>query len=181
MSRLEALKARIEAEQAAAAAAKSALSPEDIEELELRKRLQAAEEERERAEQDKRDLDLARREEAARETNGPDAKITSIAIKNYPDSFVIMHDQAAYKAWRELINKSLTNKKIDKPAAARDYAVAVVIDWNGKTDFMADDADGKNTVGHNLYEYLKKNDGIVDAITNAAAELAGVFREDRKS
>lgn len=175
MSRLDELKAKIDAEKAAVVAAKAALSSDDIEEIELRKQLREAENEREAAEQAKRNLDLEQREEAVRD-RFPGGKIDALAIRDYPDTFIIMHDAAGYRVWRDQLDKAHTNKKISKTEAAAAYAVKLVVDWNGETDF-----DGNSELTHRLSEYLYANGGIVDAITNAAVVLAGLYREDRKS
>lgn len=173
--RLQALRAKLAVAKSARDAAAGALTDEDKAEIELRKEVAQADAEREAAEQAKRDVDLDRRTDAAREEN-PGAQIAAISIDGYPDTFVLMHSAKAFAKWEADITAAIHNKKLDKTEISRTYAVASVIDWNGITDF------GPTSLnGYTLKEYLKKNSGMVSSITNAAAKLAGAFSEARKS
>lgn len=175
MSKLDQLREKLAREQAARDAASSALSEDDRAELELRRSIKTASEERAKAERDALEIDLDRREDAAREAN-PGAQIVSLIIDGYPDSFVLMHAASAFRRWETEIAKAATNKKIDKAQVSLNYAVDAVIDWNGCVDFSAQ----ATTNALRLREYLGANPGIVTAIVSAAAELAGIFSEVRK-
>lgn len=174
MSKLEGLRAKLAQAESARAMAESAITAEEREEIEIRRSIALAEEQREKAEIEKRELDLERRYEAACEEE-PSAKITSLLVDDYPDSFVIRHSSAAYAKWETEITAAANNKKLDKARISRSYAVASVIDWNGL------DLSDPMSPGGDLVEYLKRNPGIVTSIVNAAAKLAGAFSEARKS
>lgn len=175
-SRLDALRARLGKAEMARDAAKAALTEDDNKEIELRRQLDAADEERREHELAKREIDVDRREEAAKEHHGPKAKITSLVVEEYPDSFVLMHEAKAFAAWEAKSVAALTNKRLKKAEIGRTYAMASVIDWNGQTDFTL-----SSPTGGELNNYLKQNPGIVTSIVNAVAKLAGAFQEARKS
>jgi hypothetical protein len=94
-------------------------------------------------------------------------------IKGYPDTFIMRRDGKAHSMWVKQIETIARSKKGDTQEATRKYAVACVYDWNGITDFDA-------TTGMRLHQFLTDNPGIVTPLTNACAELVGVY-EDSKS
>jgi 23S rRNA G2069 N7-methylase RlmK/C1962 C5-methylase RlmI len=172
-SKLNDLLAKAEARREAA---KSALSEDDIKEIELRNRIAEIEAEAEAEERKARNLDLDRRLEAAREALGDKAGLEAVAIEGFKDTFVIQRQSKAHSKWAEDIAKAASpNSKLDRATVNRAYAVAAVYDWNGEIG-------GENpefTV--KLTKYLTDNPGIVTPINNASANLAGVFAQERKS
>lgn len=174
--RLDQLRAKLAQAEAARAVASDLLSEDDRAEITLRERIAKADAERLEAERTKRDLDLGRREDAAREAHGATARLSAIAIEGYADTFILLHSPRAFAAWEAGIQAAASNRKIDKAEVAREYAVAVVVDWNGITDF------GLTSLhAHALKEFLKGQPGIVTAIVNEAVRLSGLFAEARKS
>lgn len=176
-SRFERLQAKLVQSEAARVAAEGALTVEDRKEIELRRAIATAEERRAQAEIEKRDLDLERRLERAIENSAPTAKLTSLPIDHHPDTFILRHSSSAYARWETEVGASMHNKKMDKAKVSRDYAVAVVIDWNGHD--LSDSIRAEK--GGELVEFLKNNPAIVTKIVNEAATLAGAFSEARKS
>lgn len=174
--RIDDLKQKLARAEAAREEAVSAITDEEREEIELRNAIARADEERKAAELARRELELDRWEEEARALHGPDAKIATIMIDGYDDSFVVKHSSKDFKKWEQGVNKSFVDKKFDRDKNARDYAVASVICWNGATDFSLSSQSGGELVAH-----LTRNPGIVTSITSAAAKLAGAFTEARKS
>lgn len=174
MSRIEDLKARLEREKVAAAQAKAALTDEEREEITLRQQIASEAAERAKAELDKRELDLERRLDAARE-RFPGDRIVSLLIEEAADSYVVRHSGAAYQQWEKQLTAAATNKKIDKTQASLAYALASVVDWNG-LDLSDDFAPAGDLAAH-----LGQEPGQVTSIVNAAAALAGAFSEARKS
>jgi hypothetical protein len=169
-------KSRLEAAKVARDAAKAAITDDDREEIDARAELAAIEAEKREAEKAKREVDLARRFDVARDELGESALIAPVSIDGRDDTFVIQADPKAHAKWERELTEAGQNKKLDKTEVGRNYAVAVVIDWNGVTDFSATSLNG-----HALIEYLKKNPGMVTPLVNAAARLAGFFAEERKS
>jgi hypothetical protein len=161
--------------QARRDAARAAITDDDRAEIELRDKIAQIETEAKAEEIRKRDLDLDRRMDAARETLGDKAGLDSIAIEGFPDTFIVLRNSKAHSKWAEEIAKVAQSGKGDRAAVNRAYAVAAVYDWNGEIG-------GENpefTV--KLAKYLTENPGIVTPITNALANLAGVFASERKS
>ncbi|MEQ9324837.1 MAG: hypothetical protein RIF41_37065 [Polyangiaceae bacterium] len=172
--RLDRLRARIAEEQERLDAIEASISPEDREEMELRRRLREREEEREEREQEARETALARRLEEAKEAF-PGEQLVSLAIDGYPDTFLLKHNRSAFVRWNDEIAKSVHNKRLKRPDIMRRWAVGLVIDWNGQ------DLSDPMSSGAELDAYLKEHSGIVTAITNAGGELAGVVGKARKS
>lgn len=128
----------------------------------------------------KRDLDIAHREEAAREALGEKAKIGLVVIDDYPDSFILTHKPDAFKLWESTLN---SGKKFDRLAVNLRFAVAAIHDWNGITDWntpMPNYLGKQSSAGVELGAYLTANPGMITPITNEAARLAGLFKEERK-
>jgi len=177
--RLASLRAKLSAEKAAVEAVRSAVSAEDRAELELRAELRAAEEERRAEELSQRQLDLDRREEAAREAH-QNAKIAQLAIQDHDDTFVIMGNQLAHSRWEKGIRAAATNKKLSEDDFYLSYAVDAVIDWNGIVDFDHGLV-GEEPAGRALKAYLKTHPAMVTLIVNEAIRLAGYVKEAHKS
>lgn len=173
---IESLKQKLVAAEVARDAAQDAITVEEREEMEVRRALEQADEDRRAAELAKLELELDRWTEAAREEHGPDAKIVSIIIDGYDDAFVVMHSSKDFVRWEEQHTKAVNDKRVDKAKVSLDYSVASVICWNGETDFSL-----ANENASVLRRYLQKNRGMVTSINNAAAKLAGAFTEARKS
>lgn len=173
MSKLDTVLAKAEARRAAA---KSALSEDDLKEIELRAKIAEIEAEAEAEERKARNLDLDRRLEAAREALGEKAGLEAVAIEGFPDTFIVQRQAKAHAKWTEDIAKaSQPNAKIDRATVNRTYAVAGVYDWNGEIGGVNPEFTLK------LTQYLTDNPGIVTPINNASANLAGVFAQERKS
>jgi len=152
------------------------LSDEDRAEIAARDELAKAEQELQDERERQMILDLDRRMEKAKESLGPDAMIRAVAIKNYPDTFIVQKSVKAHKKF----NQATRDRQEGKGGRAADldlaYAVAVVYDWNG---IVADELDSE--FGVKLQKYLTDNPGLITPITNAAIELMGVFAAERKS
>lgn len=175
------LKTKIEAAKQKLAEAKARLTEEDQADIEAFKELASLEAEREAEERKQRNLDLDRRVIAAQEALGADVKIEPVAVQEWPDTFIVMRNGKAHAAWTQATTNAATaaangKKDIDRASINRKYAIQVVYDWNGYTDFATNTERSKA-----LNDFLIENPGIVVPITNAAAMLAGVFAEERKS
>ncbi len=183
------LTAKREAAKAALDAAKAALTDDDKSEIAVREEIASLEEERQTVEQTKRDVDLARRLDAAQESLGESAKMRSVSPKEFDDTFIVVRNGKAYSDFRAGLQAIGQGKKLSQSELERKYAVACIYDWNGHTDFSEiltapDKANVKgvsNTMGAELYKYLTENPGVVTPILDAVAELAGVFARERKS
>jgi hypothetical protein len=175
------LKSKIEEAKAKLAQAKAEITEEDQADIEAFKELADLEADRETAERTKRNLDLDRRMLAAREALGIEAKIQAVAVQEWPDTFIVMCNGKAHAAWTKATTNAATAvangaKDVDRAGINRKYAIQVIYDWNGYTDFGANTERSKS-----LNDFLTENPGLVVPITNAAAALAGVFAEERKS
>lgn len=178
------IKERIAQEKAALEALEGQFTADVEAELAARAELEAVRAKREERERTLRDLSLSQREDAAREALGPKAKIATLAIQDYPDAFVLVHDPNAYKAYQAALTAGVNGKKVDASAANLRLAIAVVYDWNGITDWASMVPNGKGgetTAGDALRAYLSENTGLVGPITNEAGRLAGSYKEERKS
>jgi len=169
------LQAQLDAATAARKAAESRITDEHREEQALRDRIARELEAKAAADNTLRDLLLAQREDAAREALGDGAKIGTLKIDEWPDTFVLQYDGKAFARWKHLSDKSHSDKKVDAVKNNRDYAIASTYDWNGLV--LESDPD----VTRRLEMYLKANPAIVTPIINYAAKLAGYFAEERKS
>ncbi len=173
----------LKARRAAIAARLTAatLSPADKAEQEDRAALAKEEAEAADAERVKRDLDLARRLDAARAAL-PGVPVDSLAIKDSPHSFIVQDPGGkAYTAWEKGIQPVALGGNPDRAAVSRDYAVAAVYDHNGTTDWNAETAKDTSTAGADLIALLRASPGIATNIVNVATRLAGLASEERKS
>jgi hypothetical protein len=169
--------ARIASAKADLETAKAAISEEDRAEIEARDELSKTLEARQAEERTKRDLELSRRLDAAKEILGENTPLITVSPKGYTDTFIVRRDGQAHAKWKKAIQeKSSGNKKIDSEEEERKYAASAIYDWNGITDFGI-----TSTRGYELLKFLEKNAGVVTPIVDAAAELNGVFAEKRKS
>lgn len=176
------LRAELEKERTALAAEKSAMSAEDEQAMADLAELERIREERERLAEGRRKLALEGRMAAARERLGEKVRFESLDLGE--DSFLVAHDERAYKAWERGLR---TAKGADRDAIERNYASAAIVDWNGRavTPETASEivtvGGVKNTLGHLLAEHLKGHQAHVTSIVNAAARLGGLAITDRKS
>lgn len=172
------LQARIDAAKQKLAEVKARLTEEDQAEIAALKELADIKAECEQEELKQRNLDLDRRVLAAQEALGPDAKIEGLAVQEFSDTFIVKRNGRAHAQWtRAMTNAAATGKKdVDREAINRKYAIQVIYDWNGHTDF-----DGNTERTKALNDFLVENPGIVSPITDVAGKLAGVFAEERKS
>jgi hypothetical protein len=169
------LSAKKQAAQARLDAAKSKLSPSDLEEIAERAALSKLEDEAKVEEERARDLDLQRRLEAAEELK-PGTRFTTVAIEGLPDTFVVQCDGRAHVKWENELSKMAQSGKGERSAIHRGYAQSIVHDWNGT---VRDDSDSEFTV--KLVKYLTDNPGVVTPLTDAAIRLAGAVAAERKS
>ena len=168
-------KARLAAKRAELEDAKASISDEERAEIEGRAEEEALDEQIRTAKREKRDLSLARRVEAMREHLGPDSHLDELTLEDRDDTFVVAHDGKAHASFIRKLN-SPSGKKVDAVATYIDYAMAVVVDWNGVTDFEPTSLNGPA-----LRRFLERNPGIASSITNIGSRLAGAHAEARKS
>lgn len=171
--RIAEAKARLEA-------AKAALSDDDRAELEQRKTLSELGEQVEDEERTRRHLDLDRRLDQAQAKLGPTASLEAVSIEKYADTFIVVRNGKAHGSWNQAMSSAaaaaVQGKTVDRGSINRKYAVQVIYDWNGDTDF---DVNPERTLA--LEKFLIANPGIVTPITDAASRLAGIYAEARKS
>jgi hypothetical protein len=163
------------------AAAEKSLTDEDRSEQAQRAEIAAIEAEARTAEAAKRELDLDRRFDAAQAAL-PDAKLRSVSIQEFPDSFVVRYSGKAHGRFIDETTRQARREQSGQPAdyttPKRQYALAVVVDWNGRTAY--DDL-GSTELTADLSKYLSANPGLLIPITDAAATLAGIVSEEKKS
>jgi hypothetical protein len=167
------IKARIEAAKAARLAQEAKLSTADREEIADREELAREEAAKLAAEEEARDLDLARRMDAAREKHGDAAKLAPVSIQGYADTFIVKLNGVAYKKWDKSINDS-SNGKIDPQEERRKLIAASMEDWNGETDFGTTSLNGSK-----LLAYLDSHQGLVAPLIQEICILNGVVKKDR--
>lgn len=153
-------------------AALAKITPEDAREIAERAAQDALDAEADDAEEAFRTLDLTRRLEAARVRLGPQMKLVAVEIDGHPDTFIVRHDNKAYTRWKRDLN---AGKKDEHDKISRTYAMQVVVDWNGSTDFSM-----SSPLTTELGAHLEKNDGMVIPIVNASTKLAGQFAREQK-
>jgi len=175
------LQAKIDAAKAKLAEVKARLTEEDQKDIVALKELSDLETEREAEERKQRNLDLDRRYFDAQEKLGPEAKIEAVSVQEFPDTFIVRRNGKAHAAWTQAMSNAAQaavngKKDIDRSSINRKYAIQVIYDWNGHTDF-----DGNSERTKALNDLLIENPGLLVPITDAAAKLAGVFAEERKS
>jgi hypothetical protein len=175
------LKSKLEAAKQKLADVKARLTEEDVADIAAFKELADLEAEREAEERKQRNLELDRRVIAAQEVLGPEVKIEPVSVQEWPDTFIVMRNGKAHAAWTQATTNAATaaangKKDVDRASINRKYAIQVIYDWNGYTDFATNTERSRA-----LNDFLIENPGLVVPITNAAAMLAGVFAEERKS
>jgi hypothetical protein len=175
------LSAKLDAARQKLAAVKARLTEDDQKDIIALKELSDLEAETEAEERKQRNLDLDRRMMAAKAAN-PDAAFEAVSVQgDWPDTFIVRRNGRAHNAWNQAMTSAATQaangkKDIDRASINRRYAVQAVYDWNGDTDFDTNTERAKA-----LNDYLIENPGLLTPITDAAAKLAGVFAEERKS
>lgn len=172
------LKSKLAAEKDKLAEVKARLSEEDLADIAVLQELADTKAEREAEERKQRNLDLDRRFLKAQAELGEDAKIEAVSVQEFPDTFIVMRNGKAHAQWNQTMSNAAANgkKDVDRVSINRKYAVQVIYDWNGYTDFSTNTERSKA-----LNDFLTENPGVVVPITDAAAKLAGVFAEERKS
>ncbi len=130
----------------------------------------------------KRDLDIERRMDAARDDLGDDAHLKEVIVDGLPHTFIVKNAGAkAYNQWEKDISAAgQKGRGIDRAQVNRTYALASIYDWNGVSDLKAKTADGE-PYWNGLVELLKEYPGIATSITHAATKLNGLASEERKS
>lgn len=179
------LNERLAAERGALDAAKARITSEDEAEIRVREEIERVRTERLEVEARERDLDLARRLDAARERHGAKAQIATLAIDGHPDTYVLVHSGKAFDTWTRSLRAKADGKKVNPEEASHAYAMAVIDDWNGITEWtsMVPGGEGKGptTATDALSKHLQANRAQVNPIVNEAAKLAGFLAEARKS
>jgi hypothetical protein len=173
------LKDRLEAAKARKAAAEAALTEDDRNEIAVRAEVSKIENEALDAERTKRSVELDRRLDAAREAM-PGAKLDRLTVQEFPDAFVICYKPKSHARFVDALRRSQIGghgKTADFDTARLQYALEVVVDWNGRADYAGQDSERTNT----LRAYLIENPGILSPITDLAATMAGIVAEERKS
>lgn len=174
-------KAEIERERALLA--KSAITPEEQAAIDGRAEAEKIRAQRKANEDARRDEDLARRLDDAREALGDDVRVADVIIEGTEHTFIVKDPGAkAYIQWENDIKRSqVKGSGVVGSTVTRTLALVAVYDHNGVTDWNAMAANGEGTNGSALIELLKKSPGIATILCNEATTLAGLSREDRKS
>jgi len=128
---------------------------------------------------DRRDTDLAKRLLAAKEAH-PEWTLRSLTIKERSDTFIVRANPDAHRNWQAAAiakaskggGGTKANDVTDATDRARAYALASVVDFNGKA---VDSVDIRE-----LDKFLQLHQGLVTPITDAAIELNGAVTEERK-
>lgn len=174
---------KIENAKAKLAAAQGKITVSDESEISARIELSEIEAQTEEVERKQLELNLARRVDVAREKLGPESCIEGLMIQEFSDTFIVARDGKAHAKWQKDILRLQTAQAQggryngpDRDAIGREYAVKVVYDWNGITDF-----DENTESSAKLRKYLSDNPGLIIPITDLSAKLSGVFAEERKS
>ena len=173
-----ALEQRLAAAQAKRAAAEAAITDADREEQALRDKIAAEESAAQAAADAKRALDAERYLDAARAELGDSIALKIVMVRSFSDVFIVRRNGQAHARWTSrLADANRSGKKIDSNAIALDYAMATIVSWNGASL----GGDVGNDTAPALRLFLQQNPGIVSPLTDAAAELNGIFAEERKS
>lgn len=172
---------RIAAAEQRKKAAEASVTEADRAEMAERTKLAQIEEEARKAEEETRALSMARRLDAARDRLG--VPVAPLMLPESDHSFIVRAPKAPeYKAHMEGLSRIFSAELgAGKAKSSRDevnlaYAVAVVEDWNGLTDFS-----GATDNGDKLTKFLRENPALVTEIIAAADPLAKQVREARKS
>lgn len=175
------LKAQRAAAVAALAAADAALTEDDKAEQVERDEIASLREHALTKATAKRDIELARRLDAAVEKAGDPRAVKAVTVKRFSDTFIIERNGKAHAGWdRGCVAAQSTDKhrRVDMADVRRKYAVDSVIDWNGRTDF---DVTPTKNLGAELDKFLALNPGVATSIVAAAVEINGALVEERKS
>lgn len=169
---LEKLAARQKAAEEAAAARKAKRTPEDAAELAAREAAEAAEAaEREERMRD-RELELARRLDAALEKN-PSKPLRVIDLEETAPgagSYVV---RPASEAAIKIFHKRTAEPNVDRAKLYRDIAADAVVDFNGAAEDVIDAA--------TMHDTWRAFAMVPVTLGNAALELGGFVAETRKS
>lgn len=177
MSEIKRLEEQIEEAKKRLAESRAAFTPEMRESARLRR-------ERAQIEQEQKDEDRARirenlecRLDQAKADLGDESCVEGLMIKTFPDTFIVRRNGKAHAAWLDATARSHANggKRQDRTEMHKKYAMAVVYDWNGVR--YDDDVHPEST--RKLSKFLEENPGVVQAITDMAVRLAGVFAEEQ--
>ncbi len=208
--------ARLAAAEARKKAAEEAITEADQTEIDGRAAVARVNADAEEAERKKRDLDLARRFDALTAAN-PAGRFEIVTIEKWDDTFIVEYSASAHRKWEREIDantKAEAHRKkapFDDAKMSRDYAVAIVVDWNGLTDFDAERPFGPDhrpilksgplvsaggdtgasyvgapgsrpsTGSAELTAFLTENSAICAPLTGAGVRLSGFIAEARKS
>ena len=173
------LKAKLEQLRAEREAAEKSISVDDQAEIDLRAEIEKEQSLRDSAKTKARDLDLARRLDAAQDALG-DVKCDSLAIQGFDDTFIVFRSGSAHKRWaaaqQAAASQEARGKQANRERINIQYAIDCIHDWNGITDFSAQSGTEN---ANKLRMFLETNPGVVAPITDLAGTLNGAFAEER--
>jgi len=171
-------KARLEAAKAAKAAAEAAFTEDDKAEAAARAEEETILAAARKLAAEKLEIELARREDAAREALGPRIPVRRLVLEDLGHSMIVRAPSAkAHQTWEKQIAESASNNKIDRGEVTRNYALACVYDLDGETDLHG----LASKKGAELLSFLKEYPAVATSIANLAAELGGLVLASRKS
>ena len=170
-------KARLEAAKAAKAAAEAAFTEDDRAEAAARAEEETILAAARKLAAEKLEIDLARREDAARETLGPKVPVRRLVFEDLGHSMIVRAPSAkAHATWEKQIAESANNTKIDRAEVTRNYALACVHDLDGQTDLHG----LASKHGGELLAFVREYPAVATSIANLAAELGGLVLAERK-
>ncbi len=168
--------AREGAADAKKAEAEAVLTADLRVEIDRRAKLAAKEQEAAKIAKEIRDNEIARWIDYHVAELGDGAHVAPISFEDRDEFFVVRPDNKAHAKWEHgIASIQGGNKKLQREEVNIEYAVALVINWNGITDFAAG-----NLNGAQLIEFFKRNYPMTTPIINEGAKLAGYLAEDRK-
>lgn len=169
---------QLAAEQAKIDALDNALSPADKAEIEAREELAKKREEREEKARAVRALDLARREDAAREKVGG-ANLRALDLeRDVPGAGTFILRTPSAQSWAAF-RKTIGDANADHGSAYRAFAIATIHDHDG-ADF-AELRNPNSEAAAKLGAVLSKFPAVAMTIANVGGELAGLADTRKKS
>ena len=169
---------QLAAEQAKIDALDKAMSPADKAEIEAREELAKKREEREEKARTLRGLDLARREDAAREKGGGAAFRSLDLEASVPGAGTFILRTPNAQAWNAF-RKAIGDAQADHASAYRSFAIATIQDHDGAT--WEELRNPNSEAAAKLGAVLTKFPAVAMTIANVGGELAGLADTRKKS